>query len=89
MVEANVALQSSYCLSNGLHMPALGLGTFGLRDVNVIEAAICKAGVRHIDTAPIYGNQHQIGNAIEAAIAKGAVTRAELFLTTKLWDNQY
>ena len=70
-------------------MPKLGLGTFGIRDAEVIEKAICKAGVRHIDTAPIYGNQHQIGKAIQASIKKNVVARSDLFLTTKLWDNQY
>ena len=70
-------------------MPALGLGTFGIRDATVIEQAIVEAGYRHIDTAPIYGNQHQIGQAINNAIFRQVVTREDLFITTKLWDNQY
>ena len=70
-------------------MPCIGLGTFGIRDEKVIEQAIVSVGYKHIDTAPIYGNQHQIGRAISNAIKGGAVTRQEIFLTTKLWDNQY
>ena len=69
-------------------MPAIGLGTFGIRDAAVIEQAI-SIGYRHIDTSPIYGNQHQIGQAVARSIEANQVTREELFLTTKLWDSQY
>lgn len=48
----------------------------------VIEAI--KAGYRHIDTAMIYGNEMEIGEALKECIPK-YVKREELFITTKLW----
>ena len=69
MVESTTnQQQKDYALSNGERMPRIGLGTFGIRDEQVIEQAIVSVGYRHIDTAPIYGNQHQIGRAIANAI---------------------
>ncbi|MGN7876432.1 2,5-didehydrogluconate reductase DkgB [Roseateles sp. 22389] len=64
-------------------MPALGLGTFRLKDQTVIDAVRSglSLGYRHIDTAQIYGNEAEVGQAI----AESGVPRAELFVTTKVW----
>ena len=64
-------------------MPALGLGTFRLKDQTVIDAVKSglSLGYRHIDTAQIYGNEAEVGQAI----AESGVPRAELFVTTKIW----
>lgn len=67
-------------------IPALGLGTFRLKDQQVIDSVRngLELGYRHIDTAQIYGNEAQVGQAI----AESAVPRSELFVTTKIWvDN--
>ena len=44
-----------------------------------------KAGYRHIDTAKLYGNEKEIGEAIKTC----GVNRDELFVTTKLWNDQH
>lgn len=72
-------------------MPVLGLGTFGIaRDqcYDIIRSAI-RLGYRHFDCAPIYGNQKEIGKAINGAIDEGEVTREELWITSKLWNDQH
>lgn len=71
---------------NGAAIPAIGLGTWDLRGedaVRCVEAAL-DAGYRHIDTAAMYGNEAQVGEAIRAH----AVPRAEIFLTTKVWSSE-
>ena len=69
--------------AHGAQIPALGLGTWLLKD-DVCETAIATAldaGYRHIDTAAMYGNEAEVGRAIRAS----KVPRAEIFLTTKVW----
>jgi 2,5-diketo-D-gluconate reductase B len=67
----------------GVEVPALGLGTWrleGERCREVVEAAL-ELGYRHVDTAQAYGNERQVGAAIEAA----DVDREDVFLTTKVF----
>lgn len=64
-------------------IPALGFGTYKLKGPEA-EVAIIKAletGYRHIDTAQIYDNEKEVGNAILAS----GVQREDIFLTTKIW----
>ncbi|MCL2576177.1 MAG: aldo/keto reductase [Defluviitaleaceae bacterium] len=71
-------------LNNGVKMPLLGLGTF-LADGDTGQKAVITAldiGYRHIDTAAEYGNEKQVGQAI----ADSSVARDEIFLVTKLWN---
>lgn len=65
------------------HIPRLGLGTFRLQGQAVIDsvANALEAGYRAIDTAQIYANEADIGQALAAS----AVPRSELFITTKVW----
>lgn len=75
--------------NDGTEMPQLGLGTYKLRGeecVRVIREAI-SLGYRHIDTASIYENEEEVGQAIAEAIAAGDVSREELFITTKVWND--
>src|ERR1700741_4066310 len=70
--------------TQGLPIPRLGLGTFRMQG-DVCRAAVESAlsmGYRHIDTAEMYGNEEAIG----AAIAASRVPRAELHVTTKVWN---
>lgn len=64
-------------------MPKLGLGTFRLKEQVVIDSVRngLALGYRHIDTAQIYGNEAEVGQAIE----ESGVPRDELFVTTKIW----
>ncbi|WP_066530317.1 aldo/keto reductase [Corynebacterium bouchesdurhonense] len=76
-------------LNDGYDFPLLGLGTYKLQgeDVEKVVRTAIELGYRHIDTASVYGNEVEVGNAINAAIAAGDVTREELFVTTKLWND--
>ncbi|MGK5009926.1 2,5-didehydrogluconate reductase DkgB [Janthinobacterium sp. MDB2-8] len=64
-------------------IPAIGLGTFRLQGQVVIDSVTTglDVGYRHIDTAQIYGNEAEVGQAIAASRVK----REDLFLTTKIW----
>lgn len=76
-------------LNDGHDFPLLGLGTYKLQgdDVEKVVRTAIELGYRHIDTARIYDNEVEVGKAINAAIAAGDVTREELFITTKLWND--
>ena len=70
--------------TQGIRLPRLGLGTFRMQG-DVCRAAVESAlglGYRHIDTAEMYANEEAIG----AAIAASGVPRAELHVTTKVWN---
>jgi 2,5-diketo-D-gluconate reductase B len=64
-------------------IPAIGLGTFRLQGQVVIDSVRngLEAGYRHIDTAQIYGNEAEVGQAM----ADSGLPREELFVTTKVW----
>jgi len=68
-------------------IPAFGLGTFRLQGQVVIDSVRngLDVGYRAIDTAQIYGNEAEIGEAIAAS----GVRREDLFLTTKIWVDNY
>lgn len=68
-----------------LTIPQLGFGVWQVPD-NEVDAAIATAlevGYRHIDTARIYGNEAGVGRAIAAS----GLAREELFVTTKVWND--
>lgn len=69
-------------LNNGVAIPQVGYGVFQIPDdrtQQAVEAAI-EAGYRHIDTAQMYGNEKEVGEAI----ATSGIPREEIYLTTKL-----
>ncbi|MES2073045.1 MAG: 2,5-didehydrogluconate reductase DkgB [Pseudomonadota bacterium] len=65
------------------NIPSFGLGTFRLQGQTVIDSVKngLELGYRVIDTAQIYGNEAEVGQAI----AESGVARSELFITTKIW----
>ena len=68
-------------------IPAFGLGTFRLQGQVAIDSVRngLELGYRAIDTAQIYGNEAEVGEAI----ASSGIHRDELFLTTKIWVDHY
>lgn len=74
-------------MNDGHVIPQLGFGTFKTPPADT-ERAVAEAlavGYRHIDTAKLYGNEHGVG----AAIAASGLARDEVFVTTKLWNDQH
>lgn len=71
-------------LNNGINMPLLGLGVYDMHGKEAEQAVLwaLETGYRLIDTAAMYGNEREIGNAIRAS----GIPREEIFLTTKV-DN--
>jgi alcohol dehydrogenase (NADP+) len=72
-------------------LPALGFGTLIPDPVaakHAIKAAL-RVGFRHIDAAEAYRNEDVVGEALQEAFAERTLTRAELFVTTKLWNNNH
>ncbi len=75
--------QFGITLSNGVEIPALGLGVLqsvGDEAASAVETAL-RAGYRLIDTAAAYGNEREVGRGIR----QSGVAREDVFLTTKLW----
>ena len=70
-----------------MNIPKFGAGTFRLKDQVVIDSVrnAIDLGYRAIDTAQIYGNEAQVGQAV----AESGVARDELFITTKIWVDNY
>src|SRR4051794_31585916 len=82
----------SITLNNYVTIPRLGLGVYqsgrGRATENAVTWAL-EAGYRHVDTAAMYGNETEVGNALKRAIAEGVVRRDEVFVTTKLWNSDH
>ena len=79
-------------LSNNLKMPMMGFGVFQVTDKNVCKQSVLNAirtGYRLIDTAAVYGNEDAVGEAVREAISEGLCTRDELFITSKLWVQDF
>jgi alcohol dehydrogenase (NADP+) len=72
-------------------IPALGLGTWKSNKGETAQAvsSALEIGYRHIDCAPIYQNEREVGSAIAGALAAGQVSRTELWITSKLWNNAH
>ncbi len=75
-------------LNSGFAMPSMGFGTYGIKTTDPFITAF-KIGYRHIDTASYYDNEELIGEAIERASKEGIVQREDIFITTKLWHDDY
>ena len=84
--------QHRFLLNNGSgEIPALGFGT-SLSDNKKTEAAVKTAvevGFRHLDAAERYRNEAQVGAALTELFADGTVRREDLFVSTKLWNNNH
>ncbi|WP_435245831.1 aldo/keto reductase [Streptomyces sp. NRRL F-5630] len=79
------ALSPTVTLNNGVVMPQLGFGVFQVPDeeTTAAVASALEAGYRSVDTAAVYGNERGVGRAL----ASSGVPREDLFVTTKLWND--
>ena len=77
----------SVTLNSGYEMPINGLGTYSLHGetcVNAVKAALA-SGVRLIDTAHMYGNEEEVGQAVREAMEELGISREEIFVITKIY----
>src|SRR5499425_2321712 len=92
MIESSDLRMTRILLKNGSgHMPALGFGTL-IPDAAVTITATrdaLGAGFRHFDCAERYGNEREVGRALQAGLAAGGIAREDIFVTTKLWNNNH
>jgi diketogulonate reductase-like aldo/keto reductase len=81
-----LTLASAVHQNDGTAMPLLGFGTYQIPDGGACYRAVRHAldvGYRHIDTAAFYGNEEDVGRAVRDS----GLARADLYVTTKLWNS--
>ena len=87
-MNAPWTIDSRLTLNNGVEIPRLGLGVYlsepGATTEQAVRAAL-DAGYRHVDTAMIYRNERDVGKAISSS----GLDRAQVFVTTKLWNTDH
>jgi diketogulonate reductase-like aldo/keto reductase len=92
MTTSEYPSQRRYLLNNGDgEMPALGFGTLvsdSRETRNAVRAAV-EVGFRHLDAAERYRNEDEVGLALKELLADGTIRREDLFVTTKLWNNNH
>jgi alcohol dehydrogenase (NADP+) len=81
-------------LYTGEEIPGIGMGTFGSdryapAEVSAAVAGAIRAGYRLFDCAAVYGNEDRIGAVFEEALFSGTVKREELFIFSKVWNDQH
>jgi diketogulonate reductase-like aldo/keto reductase len=81
-----------FALNNGDgEIPALGFGTLvsDSRKTRIATTAAVEVGFRHLDCAERYRNEAEVGAALKDLLGSGAIRREDLFVTTKLWNNNH
>jgi len=81
-------------LYNNVKIPCIGMGTFGSdrftpAQVSQAVSGGIDAGYRLFDCASVYQNEPLIGQVFEEAITTGKVSRSELFITSKVWNDMH
>ncbi|WP_163537185.1 aldo/keto reductase [Gracilibacillus sp. YIM 98692] len=82
-----MSLTSTLKLNNGKEIPAIGLGVYKVEAGDEVYQSVKSAlevGYRHIDTASLYGNEEGVGQAIKDS----GIPREEIFVTTKVWNDE-
>ena len=92
MTEYSDLRMARIALSHGAgHVPALGFGTLIPDAALTITATrdALEAGFRHFDCAERYGNEREVGSALQAGSAARDIAREDIFVTTKLWNSNH
>ncbi|MFK3959740.1 aldo/keto reductase [Pseudalkalibacillus hwajinpoensis] len=81
-----MGIEKTVVLSNGVKMPYLGFGAFKLKGEDAYRAVkvAIETGYRGIDTASYYENEEAVGRAIK----ESGIPREELFITSKVWNDE-
>ncbi|WP_347861285.1 aldo/keto reductase [Salimicrobium sp. PL1-032A] len=79
-------IASTVSLSNGVRIPQFGLGVYKVEESKANDTVLSALdlGYRHIDTASFYGNERQVGDALQET----EVPREDIFVTTKVWNDE-
>jgi diketogulonate reductase-like aldo/keto reductase len=88
MVMKEIKIDTKIKLNNGVQMPVFGLGTYQMQNGRETYQAVLYAlqvGYRLIDTAKMYENEKDVGEAL----IKSGIPREEVFITTKLWNSNH
>ncbi len=83
----NSNINKNTTLNNGVKMPILGLGIYAPGEKNEVRQAVnwaIETGYRLIDTASVYKNEEEVGQGIKDS----GINREELFITSKVWDDE-
>src|ERR1700677_1680611 len=73
------------------HMPVLGFGTLipdAAATITATRGAL-EAGFRHFDCAERYGNEREVGDALQVGLAAEGISRGDIFVTTKVWNTNH
>ena len=92
MIESSDLRMTRIPLSHGAgRIPALGFGTLIPDAAETITATrdALEAGFRHSDCAERYGNEREVGTALQAGLPAGGIAREDIFVTTKLWNSNH
>ena len=88
MMMKEIRIDTKVKLNNGVEMPIFGLGVYQARRGKETQEAVLsalEAGYRLIDTASMYENEEDVGEALR----KSGIPREEVFITTKLWNSDH
>ncbi len=80
---------STITLHNGVTIPLIGLGTYKIEDPEISVMEAIKNGYRAFDTAKLYDNEEAIGKVVKKCLSENILKREELFISTKLWNNDH
>jgi aldehyde reductase len=92
MIDSSDFRTKRIALSHGAgQMPVLGFGTLIPDAAATISATrdALEAGFRHFDCAERYRNEREVGEALHAGLAAGGIARADIFVTSKLWNTNH
>ncbi|KAI9061590.1 Aldo/keto reductase [Trametes sanguinea] len=84
-MASQLSINSTVRLSSGYELPLLGLGVYQNDDCKPAVLAALQHGYRHIDTARMYGNEAQVGEAVR----ESGIPRNQVFVTSKIANDEH